>query len=504
MSMIQSRSFLKQVIKRVGDAPDKGASAVLIALAMVVLLGFAALALDALGMGTNERRQAQSAADVGALAAVQFARPISMGNAECGGLSGIDLSRCNGAVEARTVANATLDDASLADWTDATRCATPPAGYTTVSVVSECIAFNSNNQRAWVRIPTIDNPTSIARAVGIDFVATSASAIAGSTVNPPGGVLPFLLPGNAASTNYNCLKAGANPKFGSCDDLPVIGNFGSADFFLYGDVSKGWTQKCTGDTNGRLVANIARGVDHPLSVHPTGIGGGIEEQPNCPDFNAQPNMTDSQTGIGSNLEDGLLYGGSAYSSAPYPGFIQDSSGYTVRNSGGSTPAAIVDDDPLWDYLSTAPSLNGTPCDDATVNTPQLMDLCIAWAKAGSVEVFDNDLATSGRFGWVPEIWEADFTGNPYHIKSFRPVYLDTTFYGCNANSCDIMYTPGVADLGSCPSNPPDERITCGTPGSKNKGLDAVTSWILAPEIVPDNAKTPQPGSENQREYNLVD
>jgi hypothetical protein len=484
---------------RPGD--DRGASAVLIALSVLVLLTFAAVALDAAGLGFNERRQNQSAADVGALAAVQFATPVDVGNPECAGLSGLSLSRCNGAVEARNVANATLDDPALAIWADSTRCGTQPVGYTRVSVVSDCIAFNSNNQRAWVRIPTIDNPTSIAKAVGIGTVATSADAIAGTSVDTPGGVLPFLLPGNAASTNYNCAKASANPNFGACEDLPTVGNFGSADFFLYGNEAKGWSIKCSGDTNGRLMANIARGTDHPLGTYTGLTPVEVVESDNCPDFSAQPNTVDSQTGVGSALEQGLLYGGTIYASAPYPGTIQDPSGLTVRSAGGPKTAAMVDDTPLWDFLKSG---LGPAC-NASVDTPLEMEICIAWARSTSTVIFTDDLADSLRFGWVPQLLESDFTGNPYHILLPRPVYLDTTYFGCTATDCATMHTPGVGNSGpTCPASPLDTRITCGVPGAWNRDLQAVTAWILDASIVPDNAKTPPPGSNNQRSFNLVE
>lgn len=490
--------YVKQLT---GD--DRGAVALLVALAMVVLLGFAAVAIDATGMGFNERRQVQSAADVGALAAVQFAKPVSVGNPECAGLSGLSLSRCNGAVEARTVANATLDDSSLADWADASLCATPPAGYTTVPTVSSCIAFNANNQRAWVRIPTIEAPTTLARVIGFDSVAVTADAIAGTEFAARGGVLPFMMTAGAASASYNCLKSGPNPQFGPCSLLfPEVGNFGWADFFMYGDVTLGWGTECTGATQGRLVANVARGTDHPIGLHPTGSGTGIEEQPSCPDFNAEPNMLNSQTGNGSALEQGMLYGDNYLSPTPYPGRIEDSGGYLVRNGGGSNSPAVVDDTPLWTYLDNT-AIGGTPC--VGTDTPQEMVDCITWARSTSTVIFNDDLADAQRFGWVPEVWETDFTAPPpYHIKQFRPVYLDTVLFSCDANGCDIMYTPGAPDNGACFDDPPDWRITCGTPGPHQKTLDAVTAYVLAPEIVPDNAKTPQPGGLNQRTFSLVE
>ena len=122
------------------------------------------------------------------------------------------------------------------------------------------------------------------------------------------------------------------------------------------------------------------------------------------------------------------------------------------------------------------------------------------------DVFNNSLADSRRFGWAPELWESAFSGpgTTYYLKDFRPVFIDTTWYACSANDCTIMHTPGIADSGVCPASPPDTRITCGTPGVFNRDLEAVSSWILSKDIVPDNAKTPSPGSSNQRAFNLVD
>ena len=51
---------------------ERGATAILVALSLVLLLGFAALAVDG-GAAFDDRRQQQSAADTGSLAAVQFA-----------------------------------------------------------------------------------------------------------------------------------------------------------------------------------------------------------------------------------------------------------------------------------------------------------------------------------------------------------------------------------------------------------------------------------------------
>lgn len=471
---------------------ERGATALLVAMSMLVLMGMASIAVD-LGLAMNERRQDQAAADVGALAALQFAQP----NSGCSGAGCFTQAQANGANAAIDVANATLDDPSLADWSNASLCGSPPGGFSVTSV-SPCVAFTGNFGRAWVKIPTIASPTYFAKILGADQVNVSAFAIADQEFGNPGPVLPFLLPGNAGATNYNCLKSGPNPSWGVCEDLPSTGNFGSMDFFIYGNPDRNTTQKCTGDTNGRLVSNIARGVDHPLGTHPTGSGAGTEEPGNCPNLGAEPDMAEGQKGVGSSLEAGLVYGDSLYSldGNPYDGRIEGSSP-TVRNAGGGKPQVRVDDVALWSYLKGG--LSGPAC--SGVNTPPEMLACIAWAKSNDTVIFSDNIIDSPRFGFTPEVAEPDFlTSGFYHIIGYRPVFIDTTYYGCTSNRCEITHTPDVGDSGACPDA--SEFITCGTPGSHNDGLVAVTAYVLSANILPDVARSPGPGDGGQRRYNL--
>jgi hypothetical protein len=463
-------------------------------MSMLLLMGVAALVVD-IGLAMNERRQDQSAADVGALTALQLAKP----SPGCSGSTCLTEARVNGANAAIDVANDSLDDPTLADWSNAALCGTAPAGFT-VSSVSACVAFTAGLDRAWVRIPTIASPTHFGRLLGDEEISVSAHAIADQGFENPGPVLPFLLPGNAGDTDYNCLKTGPNPSWGVCEDLPSSGNFGSMDFFLYGNPARNTTAKCSGDTNGRLVSNIARGVDHPLGKHPTGSGPGIEEPSNCGNLGAEPDMAQGQPGVGSALEAGLVYGGSGYSldGSPYDGRIEDGSGFKVRNAGGGQPQTKVDDTPLWDYLkstTTIPSCNGA-------DEPDEMIACIADAKSAGAVVFEDSIVDAARFGFTPEVAEPTFLtpGSFYHIIGYRPVYIDTTFYGCNSSGCDIVHTPAVSDSGACPPGP--ESITCGTPGQQNKSLVAVTAYVLSAGILPDLAKEPAPGDDGQRRFSL--
>ncbi len=475
---------------------ERGATALFIAMSMVLLMGFAALTID-IGLGLNERRQDQSAADVGALVALQFAQP------EVGCTTDCDTEAAtNGAIEAMVVANASLDNPGAADWSvAAARCGSPPAGFSFRQTLTECVAFTNNFKRAWVRIPTIASPTYFARLLGADSIAVSADAIADQGFSNPGPVWPFLLPGSAANSNYNCLKTGPNPSWGACEDLPGTGNFGSMDFFLFGNPDRNTTEKCNGDTNGRLLSNIARGIDHPLGLHPSGVGAGIIEENVCSNLGAEPDMAKGQPGVGSALEDGLLYGGSSYSldGTPYPGRIEG--GFHVRNSGGGNADAFIDNTQLWTYLKS-----GLDPKCTSVSNPDQMIACIEWAKNTTTEIFEADIINSPRFGFTPGVWELNFLtpGQNYYIKEFRPVYADTTYYGCTSaggvGTCAISHTVGVTDSGPCPVTP--EFLTCGTPGPGTKGLDALTAYILDASILPDAAKQPGPGSAAQRFYNL--
>jgi len=188
-----------------------------------------------------------------------------------------------------------------------------------------------------------------------------------------------------------------------------------------------------------------------------------------------------------------------YATSPYPGRIQDPGGYKVRNAQGQTPETRIDNTPIWDFL-----LSGLPAPCDSVTTGAQMTTCIAYAKANSLVIFDEAIATSRRFAFTPEMWELNpLPGNStYHIKRFRPVYLDTSAYGCNNNGCSIIHTPGVADTGSC--SIPQPHITCGTPGQGNKSIDAMLIYILSSDILPPGAQNPSPGAENQLRYNLID
>ena len=188
---------------------ESGATAMLVAMSLLVLMGLAALAVD-IGLAMNERRQDQSAADVGSLAAVQFAQP----NVGCSGSACLTQAETNGANEAILVANASLDDPTLADWSDAALCGAPPSGEGfSISSVSPCVAFTNGFDRAWVKIPTVASPNFFGKLFGSDATNVSAFAIADQDFENPAPCSRSFLPGTGGA-DYNCLKTGPEPELG--------------------------------------------------------------------------------------------------------------------------------------------------------------------------------------------------------------------------------------------------------------------------------------------------
>ena len=188
-----------------------------------------------------------------------------------------------------------------------------------------------------------------------------------------------------------------------------------------------------------------------------------------------------QTGVVTgDFEDGLIWG---YGPTER-GRLWDDSGFTVRNAGGGNPATTVDNTPLWDYLTTP----GTcPHSGLVIDETTEMITCLnSWAVADG-QIFDDTIRDAPRFGLAPRLWTVFGPGQWYFIEELPPVYLDTTYFGCNANGCDIVHVPDVSSIGACPTiststgtEPPDE--TCGIAGTHNKNLSAVTAYIMDPAM----------------------
>ncbi|HEX2154814.1 MAG TPA: Tad domain-containing protein, partial [Acidimicrobiia bacterium] len=393
-----------------GNRNDRGAVAVLVAASLVMLMGFAALAVD-IGAAFSERRQDQSAADMASMTALQFAR----------GSSNPATAANNGAAQALAVANASLDNPAAADWATCV----DPTPLTIVSSTYPCVSFTANLQRSRVLIPTIEVETTFGRVLGVTSIATSAFAEAQADLGQEGRVLPFGLPSGAAGDTEVCLRDGPNAP-PPCDG-PDSGNFGTLDFSLYGNGTTGTQQTCgNAQAQNKLRANMVAGVDHPVGTISSDPGV-REDGDYCPIFNSRPNHVDGQTGGGSALYDGMVAGSSTLLDRFYPGRIARGPN-TIPVENGSPG---LDDTGLWTYLD---GVGAQPTSCNTANDTPTMATCLSEWRLGSFDnpLFSLDIENAVRLGAAPQI-DAETWGTgtqTYGIVALVPVYLEGSFWGC--------------------------------------------------------------------------
>ena len=467
---------------------DRGATAMLVALSLFLLMGMAALAVD-LGSAFDDRRQQQSAADVGSLAAVQYANTNHALPAACSG-STLQEAACTGGVEAMEVVAGTLNNRfTPAQWTACVDAADVSAGYTVHSTVSDCISFTSNLQKARVVLPTTQVGTTFGRVLGIASIGITSFSEAGADINSSADVIPFALGPTGATGSQACLFANPtnNLNIAPCDG-PAEGNFGFLDIRFYGNPTTGTPERCNGDTQGRLAGNIVLGSDHELDSYQAGdtIKNDVDY---CPIFTAQPNEVDTQTG-GSNtgIENGLFNG-----ALGAEGRVMCKSGSedarVPKTSLGCVDAAsmfpqFLDNSPLWGYLNPSAAGQVAIC-NSSIATRQEMEACLSAYQSylstavNPVALFDADIVDSPRFAAVPELQidPSNGTGS-YLIVGFKPVYLETMYIGCTANDCVMVHSPDETGPASCPSPLLPTTNTCGVKMNGNRNLRAMTAFIL--------------------------
>ena len=459
----------------------------LVAISLILLMGIAAVAID-LSAGLNERRQDQSASDVASMVAVQFARPSS-------GSTSVQVAANNGAAEAKVVANATLVDPLAANWT---ACTDPvrPAEFTVVASSTPCISFTENLQKARVVIPVIQVATTFGRVLGATNIGTSAEAEAIAGLTEPGAVLPFGVGASDSADSQVCLKTSSHV-IPPCNG-PTTGDFGYLDISLYGNSLVNTPTIC-GNTkpNEKIQANIAIGVDHPLSIWTTGDGVRLDPA-YCPIFNAQPNELANKTGnvFVSNLDSGLRDGIYGHSGR----LARGSNRITIVNG---TPQ--LDNTPLWSFIVSG-NLGISQC--AGVNSGAKMAACLdAWkvAKAANSSLgplFTEAVGDAVRFAHVPEFFVDVSNGSSrnYLIKDFRAIYLHATHWGCSAKKCGIIFEPGVTSSGACAD---DQGTSCGFPTGKKETIQALTAFLFTDAMLPQSVVAAFPGGDGQVEYHLV-
>lgn len=450
-------SFSYRIARRFGRrGDDRGATLILGALLMIVLVGFVGMAVD-VGIVFNERRQEQSAVDSAALS---------------GGRTAMLEGGTDTAVfdEVTRISHQNMDfPPSLADWRDefeSTNCTDPgrtAAGYTTPLNVAgrgtiDCISFNAARTRIRVRLPHSEIPTTFARVLGFQEWSVSAFAEAGLAPGDGGpNIIPFALSGSMGDSGFTCLKSPSNgqapPECGSYQ-----GNFNYIDV-KRPTWSTGGLNGCgNSNTTNRMIENTARGIDHFLQVRPgtwpslTGTRiedtcANINAAANDPSLlpnhmrldtgnvtsgncgNADPNAMAKALIANVPLSDGQ---GGRLTRIPSATRFPWASGWptvTVRCGGRNWPG--VDNRPVWDFLdpgvgsggtvayTSAPGVaNSAPyaCSPAVIaasgNKRTAMQTCFSQYSAGgyTADIFGRDsdadgmpdIAYSPRFTWVPQ------------------------------------------------------------------------------------------------------
>jgi Flp pilus assembly protein TadG len=195
-------------------ADERGVTAILIAMCMVVLLGMAAIAVDS-GLKFDERRQEQAGVDAGVLSAGLGAQvnPVQPG---CGSFTNpIVKAACNGAVVAMDIINTNADTPyPIAAFDNPTLC--PDSAFTgfgagaqvqdgATTRTLECLRWNTNLSRFRAMLPVTSVSTTFGRVLGINSMPVNAVAQVGASVKAPGLLIPFAVGPTGGAANVGCL-----------------------------------------------------------------------------------------------------------------------------------------------------------------------------------------------------------------------------------------------------------------------------------------------------------
>jgi hypothetical protein len=489
------------------ERSEYGATAVLVAGSLLLIMGVAAISID-WSSATNQRRQDQTAADLGSIAAVQFASGSTKANAVA-----------TGAQAAMDIVEQTLSLGSL-DWSSC-----DPNPITGVGAISynSCISYTNNLRKARVIIPPIDVAAPFGSVLGLGSISTSAESTAGAETNIGGNVLPFGLPGGSAGDAEICLRTvnSANGT-GPCTENQD-GNFGTLDISQFGDEAFGTKKECTGFAQDRLEVNMALGADHPLGIHSDFAAGAppgdIVDTDRCTsnnNFLARPNIVAGETGQGSALYPGMVGGTNKAQlllNPPVPGRLARGPASSRLSVDSSSPT--INNEGLWTFIRSDSSTANLPasCQGSITSHADMVTCIVDWRAApGTYDSLfaEQDDASSPyigeavRFAAVPVLGgptqEWDSGKKEYKISDIVPIYVSGTYWDCNANGCTITHYPGESSGAACGDW---DVVTCGV-GSNGKGkLTALTGYILDKGMLPSSLSNSWPDTKTGIAINLV-
>ncbi|HEX6302514.1 MAG TPA: Tad domain-containing protein [Acidimicrobiia bacterium] len=502
---------------------DDGATAIIIAFTMVVIMGIAAIVVDATGAGFNERRQDQTAADTAVMAgALGFV------------LDEDDVTKVSNAL---SVARANLDTEYTdqewqALWDD---CRDPNLAAVDIGTGTpeeffpmaspwggpdlECVSKSSSYMRVVIPNQTVD--TTFGKVIGFDSLETRAEAIARiESFEDADGLIPFGLPGGTGNGEVCLSSSPSGPAELPCQG-PSGGGFGTVNSEFFGDFSG--SPDCGNPGSTELAQNVALGVDHYVDVwtadsanaegvtlgdpHPGDgtiagysdvafdqcriVGGVVEPEQSGHEF--PPNTLKVDTGFSQSaaVEEGLI---SDATFLGQPSRLQNTSNPTQdlvkRRQGANNDVYALDDRGPWEYLTGTGACSSSAYDGLiTDDKVSLFQTCLS-GYTGDTEIFDPSIADSPRFAWAPQYWhDASTTGTSWQpVQDYRMVFIGGLWFNCDASapgSCGAIFYPDEDTTG--------EICDVQGPNCQLLRLDQMSAWVLPDEAVPDSVKAAFPG-----------
>jgi hypothetical protein len=455
---------------------ERGATAIIVALCLLLFMGMAAFAID-LSAAKNERRLDQNGADSSVLAgALEYALG---GSAQ----AIIDDAKAYVATNVRSV-----PDSEWASCVDTGALPVLSSSIPGVVNASPCISFqfNQDDSLMRVRVPNQNTPTTFGRVLGIaglqTFAAAEATIYETSNGAFPSGV--FSGTGNGAEV---CIKTGTSGGRDSCG-ASTTGDFGNFNPYFYTELGGG--SLCTsGNQPQPLSRAMADGLDHRLGTTPT-MPGDRENGDDCPGFPGplNPNQVDSGGGYSNtDITNGLIFG------ETWPG-TNSFTGRLTRGPYVSSSISIfgenIDNQPLWEYID--PSLaDSAECQAAVTLNPttvpeflaaeDTMQSCLA---AETDQLFTADIANTPRLATVPMYHQAGpLPSNSccYDILDFVPIFIQGLWTN---NGAQWTCTGVFVDPGFCMHEPGMGGSVDRSGGPGQKRVDSASALVIGCHHLP--------------------
>jgi Flp pilus assembly protein TadG len=506
---------------------DEGATAMLVAACLLLLIGMAAIAVD-LGAGFNERRENQSTADVSVMAGALEAS--FFGSNQKISEQALLIARQNFAT---AYGNPAVSNDPI--WVELWRSCqdSPPVGYfplpepanwagvptpTTPTGTLECISRSASFLR--VRVPDQTVKTTFGNVLGVSGITTNAVAVAildnGESVSP---VVPYGIAGGTGNGESCFGNAPAGTSFPPCTG-PSSGTFGTLLSEFFGDFYG--VPNCGNPGATEIAAGTALGIDHFLGTWTAGTVSGAHPGDNyvlntLPDTNrdacdlssgaavavdaTQLNTVKVDSGFPSNamqrgmVSDEMFFGRESrlQQEGTHDGVTNATREIVARRVGANEDIWELDNVGPWEYL--VPSASGA-CYPAnytgtTADKIARFNSCLAeYTSSGSTAaIFTTDIDQSPRFAWAPQYWyDLPTTGLSWEpVKTYRMVFIAGTWFNCSAaGTCGVVFYPD--------SDEDDELCDPSGKGNcKVLNMSQFSAWVLPYTAIPPEVSNSFPG-----------